>query len=191
MTLRHPHVFATLALAACVVEDVPAARVSRPRDADTLGTPERTCRRFAPELPNPRCCPQDFGFDPALVRRACDLDIHLGESWQYSCGHYFHRHGDTVWFRLGELAHASPAKAAAEQAAELQRVFHVPVEAHPWPGLPQVHVVHYDATTWAFLPGRGTTTRLVWPDASCRSEAMGEVLSALLAPPPTALERDG
>src|SRR5690606_21721515 len=133
----------------------------------------------------------DFGFDPALVRRACDLDIHLGESWQYSCGHYFHRHGDTVWFRLGELAHASPAKAAAEQAAELQRVFHVPVEAHPWPGLPQVHVVHYDATTWAFLPGRGTTTRLVWPDASCRSEAMGEVLSALLAPPPTALERDG
>lgn len=113
------------------------------------------------------------------MRRACGLDLYLGESWQHSCGHYFHRRGHTVWFRIGEVSGTTPARAAAEQALELQRALKSATEPRPFAALPQAYAVRAGETTWAFLPGDGTTKRLVWTEESCSEEGMQAVLAAL------------
>jgi len=134
------------------------------------GRPDETngvCRLFAPELPEPTCCPVDVGFDPSVAQAACGLSHFLGESQHFTCGHYFnHPRGETVWFR-SSIVHGSPQAAAEAQAGELAAALGVTARAEPVPGLAGAVWVHHEETSWAFVPGEGGTRRLTWNTSSC------------------------
>lgn len=178
-------------------EDLYAADVIEKRDAQAAaqeptapargsGKPDESngvCRLYAPELPKPECCKGELGFDAERVRELCGFELYLGESFQYTCGYYFHRGGEAPsWLRLSAVIGDSPASAAAEHDVKLQRVAkNDALRSTPVPGVPGALWSGHDGLRWAFLPGWKRVRQLSWRDGECSDEAIAKVIGELVA----------
>src|SRR5688500_13899078 len=132
------------------------------------------CRLFAPELPKPECCKAEYGFDAQQVQEACGFELYLGESFQYSCGYYFHKTGGLPsWFRMSFLPGATPAIAADAHDRKLRRAAKdESLKSTPVPGVEGALWSGHDGLRWAFLPGWKQVRQLSWRDRECSDEAM-------------------
>ncbi len=141
------------------------------------------CRLFAPELPKPECCKSELGFDAELVREACGFELYLGESFQYTCGYYFHRAGETSsWFRMSTLPGDTPAAAAETHDRKLQRVAKdESLKSTPVPGVDGALWSTHDGLRWAFLPGWSRVRQLSWRTSECSDEKMAGVIAKIVA----------
>lgn len=160
--------------------------IARPDTTGALGSgkPDETngeCRLFAPKLPNPECCKSEWGFDVDVVQKACDLEVFLGESWQYSCGYYFHKTGAApIWFRMGHLPDADPKVAAAGHDLKLRDITKNPSYAStPVPGVEGALWSEHDGNRWAFIPGWDKARQLSWKSGTCSEEGIIEIIRQL------------
>ena len=184
----------------------PAATIERAQkaapepDGPALGSgkPDETngeCRLYAPKLPEPECCKGEFGFDAEVVQRACGLDLYLGESFQYSCGYYFHEEGvPPVWFRMSLLPDAKPKDAAHTHDRKVREISKNPAFAStPVPGVEGAFWSEHDGNRWAFVPGWDKTRQLSWKSGTCSDEGIVEILRQLVAaqPAPKGSQRPG
>lgn len=152
------------------------------------GKPDETngvCRLYAPKLANPECCKQQLGFDVQAVKKACGLDLYLGESFRGSCGyHFLSKDGQPSWFRLSSLTEESVDDAAKTHDRKLGQRRDTQA-SEPLPGIPGAKVSKYDQARWAFLPGFGGKVRqLSWSEKFCSDEAMQGVMKQLVAAKP-------
>lgn len=155
--------------------DDPALGRGRPDESNGV------CRLYAPKLPTPECCPTEFGFDVATVREACGLDVYMGESWQFSCGYYFHLpDGHDTWFRTAFVPGDTPEKAARKHAEDLTRRTKESFEAVPVEGLKDVWQVSRADLNWTFLPGWSGVRLLTWKDNACTQEGIGRVAKVMI-----------
>ena len=140
------------------------------------------CRLYAPKLPSPECCNSEYGFDVDTVQKACGLELYLGESFQYSCGYYFHKEGKPVWMRMGHLPDADPKTAADAHDKKLRDVTKNPQYAStPVPGVEGALWSGHDGNRWAFLPGWSHARQLSWRSETCSDEGVIEVMKQLVA----------
>lgn len=153
------------------------------------------CRLFAPKLPNPECCGAETGFDVERVREACGHDVYLGESFQQSCGYFFHnaKTGLPVSFRVSFMANLDPKTNAEHHAEELRERLHSDAQAEPVPGVPDAWWVEHKGTHWAFVPGWDRVRQFSWRDDSCSREGVVAVIERLkqAKQPPAGAERPG
>jgi hypothetical protein len=174
-------------------EDLYAAQaVERTRDAAPegpalgSGKPDESngvCRLFAPKLPKPECCTAEVGFDAPMVQEACGLDVYLGESFQASCGYYFHdaAQDEPAWFRMSFVEDATP-KIAIDQHVERLRVRQkADVEAKKVPGVEGAWYTTYDGLAWAFVPGWKKVRQLAWRERFCSEEGIMKVIAKVAA----------
>jgi hypothetical protein len=171
----------------------PAAAIERskeqqrptPQAGQGSGKPDETngvCRLFAPKLPDPECCKGEFGFDAEAVQKACGLDLYLGESFQYSCGYYFHENDKPVWMRMGHLPDSDPKASAAAHDQKMRDVTKNPAYAStPVPGVEGAMWSSHEGNHWAFLPGWSRVRQLSWHDESCSNEGVIAVMKQLVA----------
>ncbi len=144
------------------------------------------CRLYAPELPNPECCNLEYGFDAQLVGDTCELDLYLGESFQLSCGYYFHEAGrQPFWFRAGFVSDGTAKDAADVHDRRLQQLtknagFH----SEEVPGVPGALWSTHDGLRWAFLPGWDRVRQVSWRDEFCPPEKMSKVLAKMIVAKP-------
>ena len=164
-----------------------AEELAKPTPVAGLGSgvPDETngqCRLFAPKLPSPECCKAEYGFDAEAVREACGLELFLGESFQYSCGYYFHRDGQPVWMRMGHLPDADPKAAADAHDMKMRTVTKNPTYASkPVPGVEGALWSSHENNRWAFLPGWTRARQLSWHKDTCSDEAVFAVIKQLVA----------
>lgn len=180
------------------------AAAERSRDGGDLaaglgsGRPDETngtCRLFAPNLPRPQCCRAEFGFDVESVKKTCGLEVFLGESFQESCGYYFHQ--DDVpakrsYIRMKFVEADSPKAAAKNHDAALQG--RIPgFSSKPIPGVPGAYWSDYAGVHWAFLPGWDKVRQLTWRDNVCAPDQMLAEIKRIVAakPPPENAPRPG
>ena len=168
-----------------------AEQLQKPAAAGGLGSgkPDETngeCRLFAPKLPSPECCKPEYGFDAEVVQRACGLDLFLGESFQYSCGYYFHEEGSPpVWFRMSMLPDAKAKDAADTHDRKLRQVAKNPeLASTPVPGVEGAYWSEHDGNRWAFVPGWDKTRQLSWKSGTCSDEGIVEIIRQLVAAKP-------
>ena len=149
------------------------------------GVPDETngvCRLFAPKLPSPECCKGEYGFDVETVQKACGLELFLGESFQYSCGFYFHKNDKPVWMRMGHLPDSDPKAAATAHDLKMREVTKNPTYAStPVPGVEGAMWSSHEGNRWAFLPGWTHARQLSWRDETCSDEGVIEVIKQLVA----------
>jgi hypothetical protein len=171
---------------------------SDPESENSPGTgrPDETngvCRLFAPKLPNPTCCEVDYGFDVATVQRICGHDTYLGESFQFSCGYYFHSETtDPPWFRMSFLPSSTVEQAAQVHDAKLGKlVGESLVPSQPVPGVEGAMWSHDGEHHWAFLPGWSKVRQLAWRNESCSNDGAAALIKQLVAAqePPEDAER--
>jgi hypothetical protein len=141
------------------------------------------CRLFAPKLPQPECCKPEYGFDVATVQKACGLDLFLGESFQFSCGYYFHDEGKSpLWMRLGHLPDTDPKASAKAHDAKMRDVTKkADYASQPVPGVPGALWSEHEGNRWAFLPGWSRVRQLSWRTETCSDEGIIEVMKQLVA----------
>jgi hypothetical protein len=175
-------------------EDLYAAQaVERTREADPAGPglgsgkPDESngvCRLYAPKLPQPECCATELGFDAPTVQEACGLDVYLGESFQASCGYYFHdeEHADGAWFRMSVIDAPTPKQAIDDHIERLRaRQKAQGVEAQKVPGVADAWWTQYDGLAWAFIPGWKKVRQLAWRDRFCSPDAIAKVIAKIAA----------
>ncbi len=168
-------------------------------DQPTLGSgrPDETngvCRLYAPKLPHPQCCKAEFGFDVDTAKQACGHELYLGESFQMSCGYYFHHDDGPRWFRLSKLPESEPKKAAEHHDRKLTEMLREKYSpSTPVPGVPGAYWSRHDNYRWAFLPGWDNVRQLSWEERSCSDEGVVKVMAQIVAanPPPKNARRLG
>jgi hypothetical protein len=179
-------------------ERVESRRIADEAETESLGTgrPDETngvCRLYAPKLPNPTCCEVELGFDVETVQRVCGHDIYLGESFQFSCGYYFHSEQvDPPWFRLSVLAVPTVEQAAEAHDAKLRNlVGDAYGGSQPVPGVPGAVWSHHGEHHWAFIPGWSKIRQLAWRNESCTNEGAVALIRQLIGAkqPPEGAER--
>ncbi len=157
------------------------------------------CQLYAPKLPEPHCCETEYGFDAEATRTACGKSLYLGESFQRSCGYYFHDAalGESSWFRTSFINAASPKEAAEAEANRIKLRFGAEVEVEPMPGTPGAYQLHYAGLGYAWMtgdPAWPNVRRLAWKDeVSCSQEGLQAVvaqMAAAKAPPKGARRLD-
>jgi hypothetical protein len=164
-----------------------AAQTERPTNEAGLGSgkPDESngeCRLFAPKLPDPACCKPQYGFDVETVKKACGLDLFLGESFQYSCGYYFHKTDKPVWMRMGHLPDTDPKASAEAHDKKMRDVTKNPAYASkPVPGVEGALFSAHENNRWAFIPGWTRVRQLSWHTDTCTDEAVFEVIKQLAA----------
>ncbi len=172
----------------------PAQPKSAPPPPPTPGTgrPDETngeCRLYAPELPNPTCCPRQLGFDVETVKSACNLQLYLGESFYAHCGYYFLPKIDAagvpeVSFRLSLPPGDNPQDAAERHDRAVHMHQSQPSSTvAPFPGVEGVYWVRFDHLRWAFIPGWSRVRMLSWNDGTCDEAGLQTILNGLLAAP--------
>ena len=154
------------------------------QDGPGTGRPDETngvCRLYAPKLPNPSCCEVDYGFDVETVQRVCKQDTYLGESFQYSCGYFFHNEQtDPPWFRLSFVGATDPAQAAEVHDAKLRKlVGEGYAGSKPVPGVEGAMWSHHGEHHWAFIPGWSRVRQLAWRNESCSDEGAAALIHQL------------
>lgn len=174
-------------------EDLYAAQaVERTRDPEPKapglgsGKPDESngvCRLYAPKLPEPECCKAELGFDVPTVQEACGLDVYLGESFQASCGYYFHDAAQTgaVWFRMSFVEDPTPKDAIDAHVERLRVRQKADVEAKKVPGVEGAWFTTYDGLAWAFIPGWRKVRQLAWRDRFCSDEGIAKVIAKIAA----------
>jgi hypothetical protein len=162
-----------------------AALAEPPPTGLGTGKPDESngvCRLYAPELPDPECCNGEFGFDADLVQNACGFELYLGESFQYTCGYYYHRTAKPPsWFRMSLVAGDTPADAAANHDRKLKRLAKdEKLSSTPVPGVEGAMWSTHDGLRWAFLPGWSRVRQLSWRNTDCSDDAMAKVIAQLV-----------
>lgn len=140
------------------------------------------CRLYAPRLPRPECCKAELGFDVETVKTTCGLDVYLGESFQGSCGYYFHQPSEPPnrsYFRMSFVAGNSP-KAAADSHDRKLGERSPGFASTPIPGIEGAYWSGMDGVNWAFLPGWDTVRQLTWRDSICSRETIIPVIEQLV-----------
>lgn len=174
--------------AAAVAEAGPSPGTGRPDETNGV------CRLYAPELPNPGCCEQTFGFDHKLVHDQCGLPVYLGESFHNSCGFYFVREPNSVpqWFRIAVIRGDTPQQAAEENAQRMRRT-DPSITVEPVPDVPGAFWTKQKEYRWAFLPGWKTVRMFAWKDTGCSDDKVAGLLRGIIAAPEevTGPRRDG
>jgi hypothetical protein len=162
------------------------------------GKPDETnavCRLFAPKLPKPTCCGVETGFDVETAKAACGHSIYLGESFQHSCGYYFHREqGKPAWFRVAFVPGDSSKEAAASHDAKMKRLTKNPdFKSTPVPGVKGAYWSDHDHLHWAFLPGWPQVRLLSWRDTSCDGAGIKKLMRKIIGArkPPKGARRPG
>jgi hypothetical protein len=176
-------------------EALSTPRPAEPRPASGLGTdaPDETngvCRLFAPRLPNPRCCPEEYGVDAARAQAVCGHGLYLGEHIRGTCGYYFASDGaGATWLRASFIPgeKTAQAAAAAHDLVFQRRAKRPEFRSEPVPGLPGAMWSRDGDLNWAFIPGWSKVRRITWEDAFCPRERMFELLAEIARakePPP-------
>ncbi len=187
-------------------EDLYAAG-SLPEPPDTTkgkgsGKPDTSngyCQLYAPKLPEPHCCQTEYGFDAEAARDACGKTLYLGESFQRTCGYYFHdaAQGGPTWFRASFVEGDSPKAAAEAEANRIKLRFGGDAEVAPMPGTPGAYSLHYEGLGYAWMagdPAWPNLRRLAWKDeSSCSPEGLQAVVAQMAAAkaPPAGAKRAG
>jgi hypothetical protein len=173
-----------------------AEEASKPSVGAGSGKPDESngvCRLFAPELPRPECCEAEYGFDADELSQACGFELYLGESFQYSCGYYFHRTGTLpAWFRMSFITGENPQATADVHDQKLRRVAKdESLKSTPVPGVDGALWSTHDGLRWAFLPGWKRVRQLSWKQTECSDEAMAKVIAKIVAAeePPAGTKR--
>jgi hypothetical protein len=184
----------------------PAAVVERAKEKERpaapsglgSGKPDETngvCRLYAPRLPEPECCKGEYGVDADFVQQTCGLELYLGESFQATCGYYFHRTGEEAsWMRASFVDGATVADATATHDAKLKlKGKDDSFASTPVPGVDGAMWSHRDRLHWAFLPGWDKVRMVSWSSEVCSNEAMQKVLAKMVAAkqPAKGTPRDG
>lgn len=149
------------------------------------------CRLYAPKLPEPECCKSEYGFDAAVVQEACGHDLYLGESFQYSCGYFFHHaeSGTPTWLRLSFVPYPTTKDAADSHDTRMRNKKIPGFASEPVPGVPGAYWSRHEDLRWAFLPGWSKVRELAWHETACSDDGMQKVIAQLVAakePPPNA-----
>jgi hypothetical protein len=186
--------------AAEVIEKREQRELADEPEAPALGSgkPDESngvCRLYAPELPKPECCEGEYGFDAEQLQKSCGFDLYLGESFQYTCGYFFHSAGKLPsWFRMSYVAGDDPAAAADTHDRKLQRASkNDALRSTPVPGVDGALWSGHDGLRWAFLPGWKRVRQLSWRDRECSDEVMAKVIAQIVAAaePPAGAKRTG
>jgi hypothetical protein len=161
-----------------------AENINRDPAPSGLGTgkPDESngvCRLFAPRLPDPECCKGEYGVDAEIVTEACGLELYLGESFQGTCGYYFHRTGDLpLWLRASFIEGATVADAVAAHDAKLARLTKNDAFASTAvPGVEGAMWSSHEKLHWAFIPGWDKVRLVTWTAATCTDDGMAKVLA--------------
>lgn len=156
------------------------------------------CRLYAPKLPEPHCCLTEYGFDAEAAAKSCEKPLYLGESFQRSCGYYFHdtASGDPVWFRTSFVDDASPQEAAEAEANRLKLRFKADVEVKPMADTPGAYTLQYSGISYAWMagdPAWPNVRRLAWNESTCTAAGLEAVVSqmATAKAPPKGAQRPG
>jgi hypothetical protein len=172
-------------------EDLYAAQAVERRDpepegpAPGSGKPDESngvCRLFAPQLEKPECCQHELGFDADTVQKSCGLDVYLGESFQASCGYFFHEAGDAEprWFRMSVVDAAGPKEAVDAHVERLRvRQKAQDARAQKVPGVPGAWWTKHEGLAWAFIPGWSRVRQLAWRDTFCSDDAIASVIGRI------------
>lgn len=141
------------------------------------------CRLYAPRLPDPECCKGEYGVDADFVEKACGLELYLGESFQGTCGYYFHRTGEEPsWMRASFVDGATVADAVAVHDAKLKlKGKDDSFASTPVPGVDGAMWSSREKLHWAFLPGWDKLRMVSWSSAVCSDEAMSKVLAKMVS----------
>lgn len=188
-----------------VDDDLYAAASMPPEDdgikAKGSGKPDETngfCRLYAPKMPEPHCCQSETGFDAKAAGDACGKALYLGESFQRSCGYFFHdaASGLPVWFRASFIDAPSPKEAAEAEANRIKLRFGNEPEVSPMPGTPDAFTLSYSGIHYAWMQGDPSwpnVRRLAWKDDSCTPEGVQKVVAqmATAKAPPKGAPREG
>lgn len=171
--------------------DVPTSGLGSGKPDESNGV----CRLYAPRLPDPECCKGEYGVDADFVAKQCGLELYLGESFQGTCGYYFHRTGDEPrWMRASFVDGATPADAAALHDQKMKRLTKNDAFASTQvPGVPGALWSHNDKLHWAFVPGWDKVRMVSWSVETCSDDAMAKVLGHMVAAkqPPKDAPRTG
>ncbi len=156
------------------------------------------CRLYAPKLPEPHCCLTESGFDADAAAKSCGKPLYLGESFQRSCGYYFHdgASGEPVWFRTSFVDDASPKEAAEAEANRLKLRFSADVEVKQMANTPGAYTLEYSGISYAWMagdPAWPNVRRLAWNESTCTPEGLEAVVSqmATAKAPPKGAKRQG
>ncbi len=173
-----------------------ARELERPESGQGLGSgkPDESngeCRLYAPELPAPECCKSEYGFDAKATQEACGHDLYLGESFQYSCGYFFHHaeSGTPTWIRISMVPYRSTKEAADSHDIRMRNKKIEGFASEPVPGVPGAYWSRHEDLRWAFIPGWSRVREVAWHETACSDEGMLKVLAQLAAakePPPGA-----
>lgn len=174
------------------VEPGPLANEIEPPPPDESrgrGTPDETngeCRLYAPQLPSPKCCPYEFGFDAVKASEICGRPVYLGESMHQTCGyHYFAEDGQTpVFFRVSAVAGDTVEDAVRDHDRMAQAKLRKPdFKSTPVPGVDGAYWSRSEEgeMNWAFIPGWKEVRRVTWQDGACSQENMAKLLPTLIA----------
>ncbi len=152
-----------------------------PKKSPGTGKPDETngtCRLYAPQQPDPICCPESLGFDAALVGSTCGLPTYLGESVSRGgCNYYFHGADEQIHqFRVRIEPGNTPAEAAADHDHNMRRVARNPAFAStPVPNMEGAVWSSFESFRWVFFGGWSRMRLLTWKDSAC-SDAHGLAL---------------
>ena len=156
------------------------------------------CRLYAPKLPDPHCCLTEYGFDAEATAAACERPLYLGESFQRSCGYFFHdpTSGQPVWFRTSFVDAASPKEAAEAEAARFSARFGADVPVTPMKDTPEAYTLEYNGIGYAYMsgdPGWPKVRRLAWNQDSCAEGGLEKVVAqmATAKAPAKGAQREG
>lgn len=156
------------------------------------------CRLYAPKLPEPHCCLTEYGFDAAATGDACGKPLYLGESFQRSCGYFFHdpESGEPQWFRTAFVQAESPKAAAQTEARRLASRLGADVEVKAMKDTPEAYTLEHAGIAYAYMsgdPGWRNVRRLAWRSGTCSDEGLEKVVAQMSTakPPPKGAQREG
>ncbi|MCR9160534.1 MAG: hypothetical protein ACE37F_27950 [Nannocystaceae bacterium] len=156
------------------------------------------CRLYAPKLPEPHCCRTEYGFDAEATGEACGKPLYLGESFQRSCGYFFHdpQSGTPQWFRTSFVQAESPKAAAEAEASRIEARLGGKVTVEPMQDTPEAYMLEYNDIAYAYMsgdPGWPNVRRLAWKTGTCSDEGLEKVVAQMSTakPPAKGAERQG
>ncbi|MGH1339931.1 MAG: hypothetical protein ACRBN8_00155 [Nannocystales bacterium] len=184
--------YAADALPQTSVEDIKGKGSGKPDESNGF------CRLYAPKLPEPHCCLNEAGFDAEAAAKSCGKPLYLGESFQRSCGYYFHdgESGKPVWFRASFVDAPSPKEAADTEANRLKLRFGADIEVKQMKNTPGAYTLTYSGISYAWVagdPAWPNVRRLAWNESTCTPEGLEAVVSqmATAKAPPKGAKRQG
>lgn len=141
------------------------------------------CRLYAPKLPQPHCCKLEYGFDSEIASAACGHPVYLGESFQSSCGYFFHdqKTGTPVWMRMSFVEDATAKEAADAHVNRMSvRMKAVNMVVNEVDGVPGAYWSSNDGLAWAWIPGWDRVRRLSWRKTNCSDAGISKVVKSLI-----------